>query len=334
VRLRNINLGPIPGNLNLVLIGNFEKGGTYSQDYNAAGDIVPLTNNLHTDSAWGIGGGAIYTVQFGPGGGNNSFTAYALFGRGATNFSSGDNLGSAQGAENLFLFRHPGYVGTVDVGDAIDHSFTYRAGFQAYIALPWYHNAPAPTVAGTSKDGKGVVAPGPAPAPALPWFSLGLFGDWEETYSGFAVGGNSGPGVGIGGNVVDPGAATVSKIVSGHVHDIQFGTRPAFWLTDNIAIQGQASGQWESNNTNGSGYPGFGHSGWLGVFDVGPVIKPKGGYYTKPEIRFFATYAIWSDSLKGMTTPVQENGGGDFMAPYNGNTNHGWLFGTQVEWFF
>jgi maltoporin len=331
VRLKDINLGV--GKLALVLIGNFEKGGTYSQDYNAAGDIVPLTNNLHTDSSWGIGGGAIYTVNFGPGGGNNSLTAYALFGRGATNFGSGDNLGSAQGAENLFLFRHPGFAGTVDVGDAINHSFTYRAGFQAYIALPWYHNEPAPAQ-GMSKDGKTAMAPAPAPAPALPWFSVGLFGDWEETYNGYAVGGNTGPGIGIGGNVVDPGAATVSKIVSGHVHDVQFGMRPAFWFADNIALQGQFSGQWESNNTNGSGYPGFGKSGWLGVFDVGPVIKPKGGYYTKPEIRFFATYAIWSDSLKGMTTPVQENGGSTFMPPYNGNTNHGWLFGTQVEWFF
>jgi hypothetical protein len=37
-----------------------------------------------------------------------------------------------------------------------------------------------------------------------------------------------------------------------------------------------------------------------------------------------------------MTTPIQEGsgGGGGFAAPYNGNTNHGWLFGTQVEWFF
>jgi len=47
----------------------------------------------------------------------------------------------------------------------------------------------------------------------------------------------------------------------------------------------------------------------------------------------FATYAIWSDSLRGLTTPQGEFGT-PFMPPYNGNTNHGWLFGTQVEWFF
>jgi maltoporin len=335
LRLKNIQLGPIPGNLALVLIGNYEKGGTFTQDYDANGNIVDLTNPLHTDSAWGIGGGAIYTLNFGPGGSNNSFTAYALFGRGITNFGSGADLGSVQGAENLFLFRHPGFTGQVNIGDALNHGYTYRAGFQLYFALPWYHSEPAPEVAGNSKDGKGVAAPAPAPAPRQPWFSVALFGDWEESYSGFAFGGTTGPGLGQGGNVVNANEGIVSKVVSGRVHDFQFGTRPAVWLADNIAIQGQFSGQYESNN-NIAGYPGFGKSGWLGVFDVGPVIKPKGGYYTKPEIRFFATYAVWSDSLKGMTTPIQEGsgGGGGFAAPYNGNTNHGWLFGTQVEWFF
>jgi maltoporin len=336
IRLKDINVGI--GKLALVLIGNYEKGGTFTQGYDNSGNIIPLTNPttgldqpLHTNSAWGIGGGAIYTVQFGPGGSNNSLTAYALFGRGATNFSAGDDLGSAQAAENLFLFYHPNFKGTVDVGDVIDHSYRYRAGFQLYFALPWYHSEPAPAP-GMSKDGK-TVAAGPAPAPGQPWASVALFGDWQETYSGSAAGGTTGPGIGAGGNVVDPGAATVSRVVSGHVHDVQFGMRPAIWLADNIAIQGQFSGNYESNNINGSGYPGFGKSGWLGVFDVGPVIKPKGGYYTRPELRFFATYAIWSDSLKGMVTPSQENGT-DWAAPYNGNTNHGWLFGTQVEWYF
>jgi maltoporin len=335
VRLRNISLGPVPGNLNLVLIGNYEKGGTFTQDYNASGDIVDLTNPIHFDAAWGIGGGAIYNVQFGPGGGNNSLTAYALFGRGATNFSSQDDFGLASNAESLFLAYHPNTPAgqTIDVGKVIDHAFTYRAGFQLYFALPWYHAAPAPAP-GLSKDGKAVAPPAPAPAPGQPWFSIAFWANWNEHYQGTAVAGSTGPGVGIGGNVVDPTAPTISKIASGLTHWVDFGTRPAFWIADNIALQGQFSGVYESNDTNASGYPGYGKNGWLGVFDVGPVIKPKGGYYTKPEIRFFATYAIWSDSLKGVTTPAQEAGGGTYMPPYNGNTNHGWLFGTQVEWYF
>jgi len=70
----------------------------------------------------------------------------------------------------------------------------------------------------------------------------------------------------------------------------------------------------------------------MGVFTIAPTIKPKGGYVTRPELRLFATYAVWSDSLKGTTTPVGE--GGNFsgaVAPYNGNTNSGWIFGSQVE---
>ena len=333
VRLKNINLGP--GQLTLVLIGNYEKGGTLTTTYDNFGNPINLTNPLHFDSGWGIGGGAIYQIHYGPGGSNNSATFYALFGRGATDFlssTSGADTGFINQAESTFLFYHPGFKGTINVGDVINHAFNYRAGFQAYVALPWYHSAPAP-VAGTSKDGKGVVAPGPAPAPGLPWFSIGIFGDWQEYYGGSAVGGQVGPGIAqVGGNVVEPNQPFVNKVVSGRVHDVQFGARPAVWLADNIAIQGQFGAQWESNN-NQSGFPGFGKSGWLGVFDIGPVIKPKGGYYTRPEIRFYATYAVWSDSLRGTTTPVQEFGT-PFMPPYNGNTNHGWLFGTQVEWFF
>jgi maltoporin len=349
LRLKNISLGPIPGNLALVLIGNFERGGTFTQEYSPGttvdgvfeqqGNIINLTNPVHFDSAWGIGGGGIYNVQFGPGGGNNSFTLYGLAGRGVTNFSSGTDQGVVQGAENLFLFRNPGFPAgeTISVGKALDHAFTYRAGFQLYFALPWYHPAPAP-IAETSKEGKGVegkavAPPPPAPAP-LPWFSIGFFGDWQFTYQGFAQGGTTGPGLGLGLNEVSPDTPVVNKIVSGHVHDVQFGTRPAIWFADNFAFQGQFSAQYESNNRQGSGYPGFGHSGWLGVFDFGPVLKPKGGYFTKPEFRIFATYAVWSNSLKGMTTPVQENGDAPWAPPYNGDTKHGWLFGSQVEWFF
>jgi maltoporin len=66
-----------------------------------------------------------------------------------------------------------------------------------------------------------------------------------------------------------------------------------------------------------------------------PTIKPKGGFFTRPELRVFASYAIWSDSLRGSTTSVQEgsNTGGFSPAPY-AKSNDGWLLGTQVEWYF
>ena len=44
--------------------------------------------------------------------------------------------------------------------------------------------------------------------------------------------------------------------------------------------------------------------------------------------QLFATYSIWSNSLKGTTTRVGEVGNlGGAAPPYNRDTNQGWLFG-------
>src|SRR5580700_7309588 len=67
VRLKDIDVGI--GKLALVLIGNFQKGATFNQSYDVNGNLTNLANPVHTNSAWGIGGGAIYNVKFGPGGG-------------------------------------------------------------------------------------------------------------------------------------------------------------------------------------------------------------------------------------------------------------------------
>jgi hypothetical protein len=137
----------------------------------------------------------------------------------------------------------------------------------------------------------------------------------------------------------------------------QVGIRPYIWITDNIAIQAQAYGVladnvrgWQSNGFNAFGgtngltvpHPGtlsptaFSRSGEMGVFTIAPTIKPKGGYFTRPELRVFGTYSVWSNSWKGATTPIQEGGnnGGWTPSPYaNGHANQGWLIGTQVEWY-
>jgi maltoporin len=110
------------------------------------------------------------------------------------------------------------------------------------------------------------------------------------------------------------------------------GVRPVFWLTDWLAIQGQAGVDYVHNNRNGGTAfnpngtvrnDAFGKSGTLGVFTMAPTIKPKGGWFTRPEFRVFGTYAIWDKSLRGSI-------GG---TPYQ-NDNQGWMFGTQAEWFF
>jgi maltoporin len=151
------------------------------------------------------------------------------------------------------------------------------------------------------------------------WFSMCLWGIYNNSNFGFQQ-----VGVDTNGN---------TKIVSGTRNLIEYGIRPVFWIADNIAIQGQAWGAWEDNNRGGSGTPSFGRGGNMGVFTIAPTIKPKGGFFTRPELRVFATYAIWSDSFKNAgnswTIP------GTNVGPYvNNHSNDGWLFGTQVEWYF
>jgi maltoporin len=113
---------------------------------------------------------------------------------------------------------------------------------------------------------------------------------------------------------------------------IGIGIRPVFWVSDWLAIQGQAGYDYTTSvrvssiATNGNGITTndtFGRSGGMGIFTIAPTIKPKGGFFTRQEFRLFTTYAIWSNSLKGSIggTKYQDN-------------NQGWVFGTQVEWFF
>ena len=61
----------------------------------------------------------------------------------------------------------------------------------------------------------------------------------------------------------------------------------------------------------------------LGIFTIAPTIKPRGGFFTRPELRAFATFSVWSDELKGAI-------GG---TPY-ANQNYGFVFGVQAETWF
>ena len=44
---------------------------------------------------------------------------------------------------------------------------------------------------------------------------------------------------------------------------------------------------------------GFGDGGSLGIITIAPTIKPRGGFFTRPELRAFATFAVWSDEYQG-----------------------------------
>jgi maltoporin len=294
VRLKDIAVGP--GKLMLVGIANYEKGTTFTQGYDGEGNVIKLANPVHTSDAWGLGGGAIYQVDLSPWLGNKSYLElYALFGFGATNFSTGTDLSTVTGFQSAFLAKNPSTpTGTIiDAGNAIQQQRRYRAG--AFFV--WN-----PT----------------------PCFSLGVWGFWQQDSAGFRTFGNQGPG-------------TSFREAPGTRNLYEAGFRPVFWIADNIAIQGQAFGSYQDNVRGFQGTNAYGRSGSMGVFTIAPTIKPKGGYFTRPELRVFATYAIWSDSLRGATTSIGEGGntGGVSTAPYaNAKSNDGWLLGTQVEWFF
>jgi maltoporin len=153
VRLKDIQIGP--GKLMLVGIANYEKGTTFTQGYDGEGNVITLSNPLHTSDAWGLGGGGVYHIDLSAIGAKSYLDLYALFGFGATNFSTGTDIGTINGFETAFLAKHPGFVGTVDSGNAIQKSVHFRAGG----FFVWNPN---------------------------PCFSLGLWGFWQQESAGFA----------------------------------------------------------------------------------------------------------------------------------------------------
>ena len=284
LRLKDISLGGA-GSLMAVLVGNYEKGTTFTDGYDSEGNRITLANPLRTSGAWGIGGGLVYKLSLT----NNSYVQlYALFGRGATNFSTATDLGAITGFESSFIAQHgtPAPGVTINAGNVINKQREFRAGAM------WVWNP-------------------------VPVFSMALWGFWSLNNHGYFSTGTDGDGE--------------FKKVSGNTNTVEYGIRPIFWVADNIAIQGQAWYGYEDNNRTASGTDGFGHSGNMGVFTIAPTIKPKGGFYTRPELRVFATYSIWSNSLKGDIGQIP----GTVIGPYaNSKATDGWLFGTQVEWYF
>lgn len=108
---------------------------------------------------------------------------------------------------------------------------------------------------------------------------------------------------------------------SGETNTFGVGVRPVFWIADNLAIQGQAGYQYVDNVRSGGN---IGNSGGMGIFTIAPTIKPKdaknGGFFSRPELRVYATYAIWDEELQGSI-------GGSAYA----DATEGWTFGTQIE---
>jgi maltoporin len=312
LRYKDIDIGF--GKLALVLIGNYIKGATITPNGGSTFiDIRGVTDtiNVSTTDQYGIGGGAIWQYDFG----NKSYLRlFALFGYGATNFSSDISSPATTAFENDVNRVVKGLPATnvhqtapgVFTGaiNPTQDAHTYRAGWE----FVWNVN---------------------------PCFSFDFWGYWDQNDQGFQLLGSRSAAVGT--------PATVA-LRNAHATRNLYGValRPVWWLTDNFAIQGQAAYNYVDDVRGYSGTTAFGRSGSIGVFTIAPTLKPKGGYFTRPEIRVFATYSIWSNTLRGTTTPIGEGGNqgiqtnytsNSSVPPYNHATN-GWLLGAQTEiWF-
>jgi maltoporin len=292
VRYKDIDIGF--GKLSLVLIGNYMKGNQYQL---TKSDIfgVSQTGVVRTQDNYGIGGGAIWEYDFG----NKSMLRISgLWGYGATDFQGNisNQINQIQGAWiNQINRAETGRSNTV----------TTKFGQDFVSVNPVNHASEALATAYFVWN-------------PVDCFALGVWANWEYNDEGFQP---------VGLNTSANGSSTHVNVAPGSRNIVTVGIRPVYWISDNIAIQGVAAGSYEDNTRNSSGTPAFGKSGQSGIFTIAPTIKPKGGFFTRPEIRLFATYAVWSNSLKGTSA----SGGNP---PYNGNTNQGWLIGSQMEiWF-
>jgi maltoporin len=301
IRYKDIDIGF--GKLSLVLIGNYIKGDRFEL---TKSDIfgVSHTGVVQTQDMYGIGGGAIWEYDFG----NKSMLRISgLYGYGATDFQG--NIGNQiNQVENAWVNQ----ISRLETG----RSNTVKTINGTAIGEPFVSVNPVNHASEALATAYFVWNP-------VDCFALGVWANWEYNDEGFQP---------IGLNTSVNGTSTHNRVASGSRNIVTAGIRPVYWISDNIAIQGVAAGSYIDNVRTSSGTPAFGKSGQEGIFTIAPTIKPKGGFFTRPEIRLFATYAIWSNSLKGTT--ASGGSGSVGVPPYNHNTNQGWLIGSQMEiWF-
>jgi maltoporin len=299
IRYKDIDIGF--GKLSLIGIANYIKGAEVTPNGGATFTAIDGSTrvvDVTTSDAWGIGGGAIWQYDFG----NKSYLRlFGLFGWGATNFAS--DIGNT--AENQFESQVNSIIATGKTLTNVKQvSATTFTGSTNPLQEASQYRAGFEFVWNPVKC-----------------FSMDFWGYWDQSNQGFQT---------VGVNALgDLKLANATRNLYG------VGFRPVYWLADNFAIQGQAGYNYVDNVRGYSGTNAFGRGGSFGIFTIAPTIKPGGGYFTRPELRVFATYSIWSSSLKGTTTPVGEGGNtSGSTAPYNHGQNQGWLLGSQMEiWF-
>src|ERR1700736_608797 len=275
LRIHDIDL--LGGKLELIGDYQFLKSGTHNITGSPDGPQDPI--RIGDISGGRIG--AIYFHPFGPTGGgffNTSFwQVSAFYGYGASELFGPDplNQGGTFAAYNLNdNLGHVNSDGSVSSG-SLRHAIQFRATGQ----IVWN------------------VAPN---------FAFGAEVHYRYDDQGALASQNVDAITGI--KQSDPGLGTFVQTTGGASYVVGGGIRPIFWVSDWLAIQGQAGIEYVHNNRNGGQAvnpngtvrnDAFGKSGAMGIFTIAPTIKPKGNWWTRPEFRVFATYAIWDKSLRG-----------------------------------
>ena len=104
---------------------------------------------------------------------------------------------------------------------------------------------------------------------------------------------------------------------AGHDTWTSFGVRPVYALSENFKLEFEAT---HGRVSLASG----GDSQQLTKFTVAPTISSGKGYWARPDLRFFVTYAKWNDAAK--KAGVAGGSTGVF-----GNSTNGTTYGVQVE---
>lgn len=94
---------------------------------------------------------------------------------------------------------------------------------------------------------------------------------------------------------------------------ISGGVRPIWHITDTFSLAFEGGVDWVSETTLGSG-------GTLGKLTIAPQVSLGDEFFSRPVLRAFLTYAMWSDGLQG------EIGGPDYAGKDSGFT-----WGLQME---
>jgi len=93
---------------------------------------------------------------------------------------------------------------------------------------------------------------------------------------------------------------------------VSLGARPICHFNEYISLAFEAGADYTNQKD--------GMEGVLGKFTLAPQLQPAAEHFSRPSIRAFLTYAVWSDGFEGAVAPISY-----------GTDTDGISFGVQME---